>query len=108
MIIRNTLSGKVFIAQKLKSFIRDFVCKYNQMRRNLLTFTEEGIKEKPHFYCGVCCYVTLFCVGFLLVTIKLYSSNVLILININLIHQFKNYEKCFLFHLKGYFCSQDI
>ena len=79
MTIRNTLSGKLFIAQKLKPFIRDFVCKYDQMCRNLRIWSrllKKTLKKNLMFIAVFVATWHFFCVCFLLVTIKFYSSNV--------------------------------
>ena len=40
-------------AQKMKFLINDFFSKCDQIRTDLVTFTEEIINEKLHFLCSV-------------------------------------------------------
>ena len=42
----------LYTAQKMKFFINDFFSKCDQIRADLVTFTEKIINEKFHFLCS--------------------------------------------------------
>ena len=61
MVIRGTQSSQTVdfltqTAQKLKSFVGDFISKCDQIRRKLRIWShllKESLMEKPHFLCSV-------------------------------------------------------